>query len=141
VSLDFSCCVFHLAEALSIRAKHKALLAPYTGLDPKTHLLKLRADLQPCGALARVDQDGNGRTGAEALFSATASAPVFSATLHRQARHNYVSSRVNRAGVASHSWCLHNYSADEIDCSYADRSQCAETAAGGLGQCELNPFQ
>jgi len=40
-----------------------------------------------------------------ALFSATASAPVFSATLHRQARHNYVSSRVNRAGVANHSWC------------------------------------
>src|ERR1700738_5445426 len=46
-----------------------------------------------------------------ALFSATASAPVFSATLHRQARHNYVSSRVNRAGVANHSWCLQNYSA------------------------------
>ena len=76
-----------------------------------------------------------------ALFSATASAPVFSRTLHRQARYNYVSSRVNRAGVANHSWCLQNYSADEIDCSYADRSQCAETAGGGLGQCELNPFQ
>jgi hypothetical protein len=76
-----------------------------------------------------------------AFLSATASAPLFSRTLHRQARHNYVSSGVNRAGVASHSWCLHNYSEDEIDCSYVDRSQCAATAAGGLGQCELNPFR
>jgi hypothetical protein len=76
-----------------------------------------------------------------ALLSATASTPVFSRTLHRQARHNYVSSGVNRAGVAGHSWCLHDYSADGIDCSYADRSQCAETAAGGLGQCEPNPSQ
>jgi hypothetical protein len=76
-----------------------------------------------------------------ALLSATASTPVFSGTLERRARHNYVSSGVKRAGVASHSWCLHNYSADEIDCSYVGRSQCAATAAGGLGQCELNPFQ
>jgi hypothetical protein len=38
-----------------------------------------------------------------ALFSATASAPVFSATLHRQARHNYVSSRVNRDRSTSQS--------------------------------------
>jgi hypothetical protein len=75
-----------------------------------------------------------------ALLSATASTPVFSTTLQRQARH-YVLSGAKRAGVASHSWCLHNYSADETDCSYVDRSQCAETAAGGLGQCELNPFQ
>jgi hypothetical protein len=71
-----------------------------------------------------------------ALLSAAASTPVFSRTLERQARHNYVSS-----GVASHSWCLHNYSADEIDCSYVDRSQCAATAAGGLGQCELKAFE
>jgi hypothetical protein len=67
-----------------------------------------------------------------ALASAAASTPVFSRTLERQARHNYVSS-----GVASHSWCLHNYSADEIDCYYVDRRQCAAKAAGGLGQCEL----
>jgi hypothetical protein len=72
-----------------------------------------------------------------ALLSATASAPVFSRTLQRQAHHNYVSS----GGVGGHSWCLHDYSANEIDCSYVDRSQCAATAAGGLGQCELNPFQ
>jgi hypothetical protein len=75
------------------------------------------------------------------LLSTTASTPVFSGTLQRQARHNGVSSGVERAGVASHSWCLHNYSADEFECSYVDRSQCAKTAAGGLGQCELNPYQ
>jgi hypothetical protein len=70
-----------------------------------------------------------------ALASAAASTPVFSRTLERQARHNVSS------GVASHSWCLHNYSADEIDCSYVDRTQCAATAAGGLGQCELKAFE
>jgi hypothetical protein len=76
-----------------------------------------------------------------ALLSATASTPVFSRTLQGQSRHDFASSRVNRAGVASHSWCLHNYSADEVDCSYVTRSQCAETAAGGLGECERNRFR
>ena len=28
-----------------------------------------------------------------------------------------------------------------IDCSYVDRSQCAATAAGGLGQCAPNAFR
>ena len=70
-----------------------------------------------------------------ALLSAAASTPVFSRALENQARHNYVSS-----GVPSRSWCLHSFSADEIDCSCVDRSQCAETAAGGLGQCELKAF-
>jgi hypothetical protein len=76
-----------------------------------------------------------------ALLSATASAPVFSRTLQRQALHHYVSSGVRQAAVVRHSWCLHDYSADEIDCSYVNRSQCAATAAGGLGQCEVNSFQ
>jgi hypothetical protein len=49
--------VFHLAETLSIRGKHKALLAPDTRLDPKTHLLQLGPDLQAEAAFARVDQD------------------------------------------------------------------------------------
>ena len=70
-----------------------------------------------------------------ALLAAMASAPVHSRTLQRQVHHNYVSSE----DVGG--WCLHNYSADEIDCSYVDRSQCAETAAGGLGQYELNPVR
>jgi hypothetical protein len=69
-----------------------------------------------------------------ALLSATAITPAFPETLRRQACHNHVS-RDKRTGAANQSWCLHNYSANEIDCSYVDRSQCAATAAGGLGQC------
>jgi hypothetical protein len=75
-----------------------------------------------------------------ALLSATASTPAFSETLRRQACHNHVS-RDKRTGAANQSWCLHNYSADEIDCSYVDRSQCAATAAGGLGECAPNAFR
>jgi hypothetical protein len=59
-----------------------------------------------------------------ALLSATASTPAFSETLRRQACHNHVSSRGKRTGAANQSWCLHNCSADEINCSYVDRSQC-----------------
>jgi hypothetical protein len=59
--------VFHLAEALSICGKHKALLAPDTRLDPKAHLLQPGPDFYAAAALARVDQDGNGRAGAEEL--------------------------------------------------------------------------
>jgi hypothetical protein len=75
------------------------------------------------------------------LLSATASTPAFSETLRRQACHNHVSSRGRRTGAPNQSWCLHNYSADEIDCSYVDRSQCAAIAAGGLGQCAPNAFR
>ena len=75
-----------------------------------------------------------------ALLLVTTSMPAFSTILQRQPDSNYVSSGAKRARIGSNSWCLHNYSADEFDCSYADRSQCAATAAGGLGQCELNPF-
>jgi hypothetical protein len=73
------------------------------------------------------------------LLSATASTAAFS--LRTQACHNHVSSRGRRTGAANQSWCLHNYSADEIDCSYVDRSQCAATAAGGLGQCAPSAFR
>ena len=76
-----------------------------------------------------------------ALLSATASTSAFSTPLKRQAAQDLVSSGAKRAGVGSYSWCFHNYSADIIDCSYTDRSQCAETASGGLGQCEPNPFR
>jgi hypothetical protein len=75
------------------------------------------------------------------LLSATASTSAFSTTSQRHATQDFVSSGAKRAGVGSHSWCLHNYSADDIDCSYTNRTQCAETASGGLGQCELNPFR
>src|ERR1700745_2418064 len=70
---------------------------------------------------------------ASALLSVTTSTPAFSRTLQRQPGYNCVSSGAKRARVSSNSWCLHNYSADEFDCSYADRSRCAATAAGGLG--------
>ncbi len=58
-------CVFHLAEALPIGGKHKALPAPDTGLDPETHLLQPGPDFQAEAAFVRIDQDGNGRAGAE----------------------------------------------------------------------------
>jgi hypothetical protein len=60
-------CVFHLAEALSIRGKHKALLAPDARLNPKTHLLQLHPDFQAKAAFARVDQEGDDRAGAKEL--------------------------------------------------------------------------
>jgi hypothetical protein len=66
-------------------------------------------------------------------LSVTTSTPTFSTTLQRQPGYDYVSSGAKRARIGSNSWCLHNYLADEFDCSYADRSQCAATAAGGLG--------
>ena len=57
--------VFHLAKTLPIGRKHKALLAPDTRLDPKTHLLQPGPDFQADAAFAGVDQDGDGRAGAE----------------------------------------------------------------------------
>jgi hypothetical protein len=71
-----------------------------------------------------------------AVLSATAATPAFSRTL-QGVRHNYAWSGTHRAGGTGSSWCLHNYSSDEIDCSYADQSQCAATASGGLGECEM----
>jgi hypothetical protein len=75
-----------------------------------------------------------------ALLSATASTPALSETLRRQACHNHVSSRGKRTGAANQSCCLHNYSADEIDCSYVDRSQCAATASGGSANVHRTPY-
>jgi hypothetical protein len=57
--------VFHLAEAPSVRREHKALLAPDTRLDPKTHPFQLASDFQAEAAFPGVDQDGDGRVGAE----------------------------------------------------------------------------
>jgi hypothetical protein len=45
----------------------------------------------------------------------------------------------NKIGVgAGRSWCLHDYVNDIVDCSYSNRSQCAATASGGLGECSMN---
>jgi hypothetical protein len=57
--------VFHLTEALSVCGEHEALLAPDTRLDPETHLFQPGPDFQAEAAFAGVDQDGDGRVGAE----------------------------------------------------------------------------
>ena len=57
--------VLHLAEVLPNRGKHEALAAPDTGFDAKAHLLELGPDFQADAAFAGVDQDRNGRAGAE----------------------------------------------------------------------------
>jgi hypothetical protein len=72
-----------------------------------------------------------------AVLSVTAAAPAFSRTL-QDVRHDYAWSGANRAGMTGVSWCLHNYSQDEVDCSYASQSQCAASASGGLGECEMS---
>jgi hypothetical protein len=72
-----------------------------------------------------------------AVLSATALTPAFSRTL-QGVRQNYASSRTDRAGVTNNSWCLHDYTSDELDCSYAGHTQCAATALGGLGECEMS---
>jgi hypothetical protein len=71
-----------------------------------------------------------------AVLLATAAKPTFSRT--SPGVHERVWSTTYRAGVTVNSWCLHNYSSDEIDCSYATQNQCAATASGGLGECEMN---
>jgi hypothetical protein len=74
-----------------------------------------------------------------ALLSASAGTPAFARASEGHFRYNSISSELGRAGMPSRSWCLHNYADDYVDCSYSNRSQCAATAAGGLGQCSLNP--
>ena len=63
-------------------------------------------------------------------------APASPKVQQRPALHGY--STFSRARISNHSWCLHNYSDDYIDCSYSGRSQCAATASGGLGGCSVN---
>ena len=74
-----------------------------------------------------------------ALLSTTAATPALSRT-SQGLRQDYVRSGTDRAEPAGRTWCLHSFSQDEIDCSYIDQSQCAATASGGLGECEINPW-
>jgi hypothetical protein len=46
-----------------------------------------------------------------------------------------------RAGVIGNSRCLHNYSADELDCSYADRSQCGASGKRSLSSVSQTLFR
>ncbi len=71
-----------------------------------------------------------------AVLSVTVATPAFSRTL-QEARYNHAWSRADGAGVSGTSWCLHNYAQEEVDCSYTSQSQCAATASGGLGECEM----
>jgi hypothetical protein len=48
---------------------------------------------------------------------------------------SFSSGQVTHQNNVGRPWCLHDYADDEVDCSYANRSQCAATAAGGLGEC------
>ena len=92
-------------------------------------LKKPRADTLRCVCLA------------VALLSATISAPIFAQEVHAKMLREPISSKgmVLGAGrIVGYTWCLHNYSADAIDCSYSNRKQCEETAAGGLGECVSN---
>jgi uncharacterized protein DUF3551 len=81
---------------------------------------------------------------AAALLSATISAPIFAQEVQAKMLRKSISYKgiflgVSRTTIAGYTWCLHNYSADAIDCSYSNRKQCEETAAGGLGECMSNP--
>lgn len=68
-----------------------------------------------------------------AALSVTAATPAFSRTL-QEARYHHAWSGADRAEA---SWCLHSYGQGEVDCSFASQSQCAATASGGLGECEM----
>jgi Protein of unknown function (DUF3551) len=76
-----------------------------------------------------------------ALLSATTGPIQFaraSGASQRQPRHEQILPRFDRAAGAGHSWCLHDYADDAINCAYSSRSECAATASGGLGQCSVN---
>jgi hypothetical protein len=80
---------------------------------------------------------------AAVLLSVTISAPIFAQEVHAKMLRESISSKriflaAGRTKSADYTWCLHNYSADAIDCSYSDRKQCEDTAAGGLGECVFN---
>jgi hypothetical protein len=51
---------------------------------------------------------------------------------------NKLSARQQVGTSVGRSWCLHDYVNDNVDCSYSNRSQCAATASGGLGECSTN---
>jgi hypothetical protein len=42
------------------------------------------------------------------------------------------------ARPTEYSWCLQNYTSGVTECSYSSQRQCAESAAGGLGECVAN---
>jgi hypothetical protein len=106
-------------------------LAGHWSLSDFIALKKPRADTLRCACLVA------------AVLSATISAPIFAQEVQAQMHRESISSKgivlgAGRTKIAGYTWCLHNYSADAIDCSFSDRKQCEETAAGGLGECVFN---
>jgi hypothetical protein len=73
------------------------------------------------------------------MLSATAATPASSKTLLRPL-HDDLRLRTDRAAATGRTWCFHNFSQDELDCSYIDESQCAATASGALGECDIKPW-
>jgi Protein of unknown function (DUF3551) len=77
------------------------------------------------------------------LVSVTLSAPIFERDVQR---HPYQDRgllgrtllSVGQTKIDRPSWCLRDYAADSVDCSFSDRAQCAATASGGLGDCVPN---
>jgi hypothetical protein len=75
---------------------------------------------------------------AAAVLSVTTGATAFARAPHEHIRHEQMLPGFNLDKNAGGPWCLHDYADDDIDCSYASRSQCAATASGGLGECSMN---
>ena len=65
---------------------------------------------------------------AAAILSATISAPIFAQEVQAKMLRDSISSKglffaADRTKIDGYCWCLHNYSADTIDCSYNNRKQ------------------
>ena len=75
-----------------------------------------------------------------ALVSTNRMRDAFAATHSASQRSDFdkLSARRQTGIAAGHSWCLHDYANDYVDCSFSNRSQCAATASGGLGECLMN---
>jgi Protein of unknown function (DUF3551) len=73
-----------------------------------------------------------------------AAAPAFANNAQRLPHPDYGVFRhtfpdADHAKVDGHSWCLRDYSDGINDCSFGGRAQCEATAAGGLGECMIDP--
>ena len=75
---------------------------------------------------------------AAAILSMTTGATALARTPYEQIRHEQMVPRADLDRNVEGSWCLHDCAADDTDCSYSSRSQCAATASGGLGECSMN---
>jgi hypothetical protein len=56
---------FHLSRALPTRRQNETLMAPHARLDPEAELFEFLADLDCAAAFARLDENRNGRGGAQ----------------------------------------------------------------------------